>query len=120
MRWPAYNDECAKVCRGAAVVLGINTVDTVRRYFSNRTFLTLASGGFHVTSYVPGLETMFEHGRHLVWYGSDDECLDLIAYYLAHDDERTRIAEEGRRHVRTRYPLAGQVRRLLAALDEIP
>lgn len=66
VRWPAYNDECAKVCRGAAVVLGINTVDTVYRYFSNRTFLTLASGGFHVTSWVPGLETMFEHGRHLV------------------------------------------------------
>lgn len=119
VRWPAYNDECVRVCRGAAVVLGINTVDGVQRYFSNRTFLTLASGGFHVTSWVPGIETMFEDRRHLVWYRSDEECLDLIAYYLAHDAERARIAEEGRRHVRERYPLAGQVRRLLAALDEI-
>lgn len=119
VRWPAYNDECAKVCRGAAVVLGINTVDTVPRYFSNRTFLTLASGGFHVTSWVPGLDTMFEHGRHLVWYRSDEECLDLIAYYLAHPDERGRIAAEGQRLVRANYDLAGQVRRLLAALGEV-
>jgi hypothetical protein len=119
VRWPAYNDECAKVCRGAAVVLGINTVDTVSRYFSNRTFLTLASGGFHVTSWVPGLDTMFEHGRHLVWYRSDEECVELIAYYLAHGDERARIAEEGQRYVRARYDLAGQVRTLLAALDDV-
>src|SRR5690606_11651027 len=42
VRWPAYNEECVKVCRGADVVLGMNTVDDVRLYFSNRTFLTLA------------------------------------------------------------------------------
>lgn len=119
VRWPAYNEECVKVCRGAAVVLGINTVDTVPRYFSNRTFLTLAAGGFHVTSWVPGLESMVEHGRHLVWYRSDEECLDLIAHYLAHGDERARIAAEGQRHVRARYDLAGQVRKLLAALDGV-
>jgi len=119
VRWPAYNEECAKVCRASAVVLGVNTVDNVRRYFSNRTFLTLASGGFHVTGYVPGLETMFDNGRHLVWYRSDDECIDLIAYYLDRPAERTAIAVEGQRHVRERYHLAGQVRTLLAYLDEL-
>src|SRR5262249_18513973 len=89
----------------------------VRRYFSNRTFLTLASGGFHLTGYVPGLETMFDDHRHLVWYRSDDECLDLIAHYLDRPAERAAIAAEGQRHVRERYPLAGQVRRLPAPPD---
>jgi hypothetical protein len=117
IRWPAYNEECVKVCRAAAVVLGINTVDTVRLYFSNRTFLTLASGGFHLTGYVPGLETMFENGRHLVWYRSDEECLDLIDHYLARPEERARIGAEGRRYVCERYSLAGQVRRLLGSLE---
>jgi len=119
VRWPAYNAECVKVCRASGVVLGINTVDDVRLYFSNRTFHTLASGGFHLTGYVPGLETMFDNGRHLVWFRSDDECLDLIGHYLDRPDERARIAAEGQRHVRERYSLAGQVRTLLAYLDEL-
>lgn len=119
VRWPAYNEECVKVCRAADVVLGINTVDSVRLYFSNRTFLTLAAGGFHLTGYVPGLETMFDNGHHLVWYRDDDECLDMIAHYLARPDERARIAAAGQCHVRERYSLAGQVRALLDALVEI-
>ena len=56
----------------------VSTRASVERYFSNRTFLTLAAGGFHLTHYVPGLETMFENHRHLVWYRSDEECLELI------------------------------------------
>jgi spore maturation protein CgeB len=79
----------------------------------------LASGGFHLTGYVPGLETMFDNDRNLVWFRSDEECIDLIAYYLDRPAERARIAAEGQRHVRERYPLAGQVRTLLAYLDEL-
>jgi spore maturation protein CgeB len=43
----------------------------------------------------------------------------LIAYYLDRPAERTAIAVEGQRHVRERYHLAGQVRTLLAYLDEL-
>jgi hypothetical protein len=62
---------------------------------------------------------MIENHRHLVWYRSDDECLDLIAHYLERPVERAAIAAEGQRHVRERWPLAGQVRRLLAYLDDL-
>lgn len=119
VRWPAYNEECVKICRAADIVLGINTVDTVRRYFSNRTYLTLASGGFHLTSYVPGLETLFEDGRHLAWYRSEEECMEKIEHYLARPDERARIAQAGRHWVRARFDLAEQVRRLREHLERI-
>jgi spore maturation protein CgeB len=113
VRWPAYHDELVKICRASAVVLGINTVNSVELYFSNRTFLTLASGGFHLTHYVPGLERLFENHRHLVWYRSDDECLDLCRHYLARPAARRRIAAAGRRLVRRRFGMARQLSRLL-------
>jgi spore maturation protein CgeB len=65
-------------------------------YFSNRTWFTLGCGGFLVTNYAPRLEEIFENHRHLVWYRSDGECLELIEHYLARPDERRRIAEAGR------------------------
>jgi hypothetical protein len=113
VRWPAYHEELVRVCRAAGVVLGINTVNSVELYFSNRTFLTLAAGGFHLTHYVPGLETLFENHRHLVWFESDDECLDLCRHYLARPAARRRIAAAGRMWVRRRFGMARQFARLL-------
>lgn len=112
-RWLAYHDEYVKICRASAILLGVNTVNTVELYFSNRTFVTLAAGGFHLTAYVPKLEEMFENRRHLVWYHSDDECLELIAYYLKHPAARARIAAQGRQFTRTHYGMRHQVTKLL-------
>lgn len=117
VRWPAYNEECVKVCRAADVVLGINTTNRVLRYFSNRTFVTLACGGFHLTEYVPGLETMFENERHLVWYYSDEECLERIEEFLRRPEDRARIAEAGRQHVLQHYNLNAQVAKLLHYME---
>ena len=116
IEWPAYNEELVKVCQGAEIVLGINTINSVELYFSNRTFITLASGGFHITHYVPGLETMFENHKHLVWYHSDRECLDLIDFYLTKPRLRQKIAREGHRWVRKNYSMKRQINKLLAIM----
>jgi hypothetical protein len=115
--WPAYHEEMVKICQAAKIVLGINTVNTVELYFSNRTFLTLAGGGFHLTHYVPGLEEMFRNHRHLVWFKSDRECLDLIDYYLKRPRLRKRIAGNGQRLVRRRYTMRKQFNRMLNIID---
>ncbi len=115
--WPAFHQETVKICQAANVVLGINTINTVERYFSNRTYLTLASGGFHLTHYVPGLETMFQNHRHLVWYRDDDECLELLDHYLPRDEARRQIARAGRAWTRRRYGMRRQVNKMLAILN---
>jgi hypothetical protein len=118
IRWPAYNEELVKICRTSAIILGINTVNSVYQYFSNRTFLTLACGGFHVTHYVPGLEELFENHRHLVWFRSDDECMDLCGHYLKRPAARWRIAAEGQRLVRRRWSMTRQASRLLSHIED--
>ena len=119
VRWPAYNDELVKVCRASSIVLGINTINTVPQYFSNRTFLTLAAGGFHVTHYVPGLEALFDNHEHLVWYHDDRECEALCRHYLGRPAARRRIAEAGRRRVRRRWSLTRQVSRLVGLIEDV-
>ena len=76
-------------------MLGCDWRHDVAWYFSNRTWFTLGSRGFLLTNYAPGLEEIFENHRHLVWYRSVDECLELIEHYRARPDERARIAAEG-------------------------
>jgi hypothetical protein len=118
-RWLTYQHDYVKVCRSSAIVLGINTVNSVALYFSNRTFITLASGGFHLTEYVPQLEEMFENKQHLVWYHSDEECLDLIAYYLKRPSVRARIAAQGRDFTRKRYGMKRQLNKILALIETL-
>ncbi len=118
IEWPAFNEELVKVCRGAKIILGINTVNSVELYFSNRTFITLAAGGFHITHYVPGLETMFENNKHLVWFHSDEECLDLIGYYLKRPLLRKKISLEGQKWVHKKYSMKKQINKILAIIGK--
>jgi hypothetical protein len=95
IRRPVRNAGYRRVCATSRIVLGQNEANDVPLYFSNRTFLTLACGGFHLTHYVPELECLFRDGEHLAWFADEDECLDKIRHYLAADDERERIASSG-------------------------
>ena len=90
----------AEVCSSANITLGINGVNDIEMYASwRRTVNTMASGAFHLTHYVPGMERLFENRKHLVWFKSVSEAVDLVSYYLAHGDEREEIAEAGRKEV---------------------
>jgi len=90
----------AEICSSAKIVLGINGVNDVKMYASwRRTVNTMACGAFHLTHYVPGMETLFENKKHLVWFNSVPEALELVDYYLSHEDERRTIGNAGRQEV---------------------
>lgn len=61
-----------------------------------RFFEGLASGALLVTDRIDnGLEEIGEHGKHFILYDTAEEAIDLIEYYLEHDDEREAIAARG-------------------------
>jgi len=96
-----FPEQYREICGSAGIVVGCDGFHhTCEGYFSNRTWLTLGSGGFLLTNYVPGLEQFFENHGHLVWYRSIGECLELIEHYRARPDERTRIAAAGHAYAR--------------------
>ncbi|MCA8974777.1 MAG: glycosyltransferase, partial [Planctomycetes bacterium] len=107
------NRAYAKVCATSRIVLGINEINSDDYYFSNRTFLTMACGGFHLTHYVPKLENVFRNGEHLAWFESEDEAIDKIAYWLDRSDERARIAAGGHAEVMQHHRYFHRVARIL-------
>ena len=116
-RQDVYPREYREICAGARIVLGRDWTTQCAGYTSNRSWFTLGCGGFLLTSYSPGLETLVANHRHLVWYRSDEECLELIAHYLARPDERRQIAEAGRAYVLAHRTYAHFARDLVAHVE---
>jgi spore maturation protein CgeB len=93
-------EQFAKACSRSRITIGISGTSNVRKANSwRRTFNSMACGAFHLTLYVPGMEEIFENRKHLVWFNSVPEAIELIEYYLAHDQEREQIAEAGRQEI---------------------
>lgn len=78
-----------------------------------RVFEALATRSFLLTPEVPTQGTLFTDGVHLITYRDLDDCVDKARYYLAHDEERERIAEAGYREVLAKHTIAHRVRRML-------
>ena len=75
--------------------------DTNRRIFE-----VLMAGGFLLTdrlSKQSGLQCLFQEGVHLECYGSPEELLEKVNYYLAHPEEAERIALAGHQKLIDEY-----------------
>jgi spore maturation protein CgeB len=61
---------------------------------------------------------LFGRGQELDWFESLDECCEKIEYYLAHDDERQKIAAAGYRLAHSKYSYDKMVERIMGELQE--
>lgn len=70
------------------------------RYANNlRLYEATGMGAMLLTDARDNLREIFEPGREVVTYSSQEECVERVHYYLEHDEERVRLAEGG--HQRT-------------------
>lgn len=58
-----------------------------------RLYEALASGALVMTD--PMFTSPFQNGTHLLVYDSLSHLIDLVKYYLSHDDERLKVASSG-------------------------
>lgn len=91
-------------------VIGNDMVEVINKYkihfnrnisddLNYRTFETLGCQTFLLTNHTPGLDELFEIGKHLITYDSADDLIQKINYYLNNETERNKIAKNGYEHV---------------------
>jgi len=79
-----------------------------------RIFEGTACGALVLTdSIANGLHQLFEISKEIVVYQDDNDLLDKIAYYLAHDDERQRIARTGQQRTLQQHLYTHRVQQIL-------
>ena len=66
-------------------------------YTSNRIFVAMSCQRAYLTNKFPGIERLFKNKEHLLWFENYSEVMDIVDYYLKHDSERNKIAENGAR-----------------------
>lgn len=71
------------------------------------------AGGFVLTNYCEETAELFEEDKELVMFRTPEELMDKIAYYLTHDNERERIAREGKEKVLRCYAYEKKLKELM-------
>jgi spore maturation protein CgeB len=93
--------------------IGINVHNrgdyTVGNY---RLFDLPANGVMQISDGGEYLNHFYSVGEEIVSYHDADELIDKVKYYLAHDEERERIALNGFKRVRTDYKIAKLLRKV--------
>ncbi|HED01021.1 MAG TPA: hypothetical protein ENN18_11705 [Proteobacteria bacterium] len=78
---------------------------------SYRLFDLPANGVMQISDGGEYLKQFFSVGEEIVSYRNADDLIDKVKYYLAHDEERERIALNGFRRVRKDYRIAELLRK---------
>ena len=83
----------------SSVKICVNTHGDTMRYGVNlRLFECAALGVFQIVDDRPGVSDCFRPGEHLVTFNDHEDLREKARYYLAHDEERRRMAAAARAH----------------------
>jgi spore maturation protein CgeB len=90
----AWGAEMYRVLHSSRITL--NHHGDVAPFANNcRLYEATGVGTLLITDWQENLQEMFEPGKEVVAYRTPEECVELIRYYLEHEDERQAIARAG-------------------------
>ena len=92
------------------------TARTIKSGLPQRIFDIMAAGGFVISNYQSEIPEYFTPGKDIVLYESIPDLLEKIGYYLAHEDERLQIAQNGYEKVKKQHHLAHRAQEMLKIL----
>lgn len=91
---------------GAKIAISINAYNHIRFYHSDRLIHYLACGAFVLAKQVPDSDLLFEGGKHLCYFDTQEQCEALIDRYLLDKSERVKIAHQGMQHAHESFHYA--------------
>jgi Glycosyl transferases group 1 len=69
--------------------------------------------GFCIVEYSPIFAKMFEEGKEIIFFRTEQDLLEKIEYYLDHDKEREKIAKAAYKKIMSKYNFEEILRNLL-------
>jgi hypothetical protein len=88
---------------GSKITLSINITNDISMYHSDRLINALSCGTFVLAKHVPDTELLFEDGKHLRYFDTEEEFFELSDWYLKHETERRKIANTGMEYAHREY-----------------
>lgn len=107
-----YYDEMPLAFRYAKINLNM-TLRSIKTGIPLRAMDILGAGGFLLTNYQEDFLLHFEPDRDFVYYGSIEELEDKAEYYLKHETERKKIAENGCQRIKENHSYKKSLERML-------
>lgn len=98
----SYHTQMPLVFAGSRINLNIS-LRSIHSGIPLRVLDIMACGGFVLSNWQPEIAERFEEGAEIVTFDSLEDCLNKIAYYLSHEEERRRIAMRGQAKVREKF-----------------
>lgn len=105
-----------KVFRMSRINLNL-TIPNIVTGIPLRVWDVLGSGGFLLTNYQAEIPLYLENKKDLVCFEDLRELQELVAYYLAHDEERREIARHGYETVKERHSYRARVTKMLQRVE---
>jgi hypothetical protein len=103
----------ALAARAAKIFLAFDSIPGVRKSMSARMYTAIGCGAFYLCANVEGIEEVFQPGKEIAVFNSEQEMVDMIKYYLKHDSERAEIAEAGRRRLLKEHTYEHRLTRMM-------
>jgi spore maturation protein CgeB len=109
----AWGCEMYQILRKSKITL--NHHGDIAPYANNmRLYEATGVGTLLITDWKENLHEMFEPGKEVVCYKSPEECLELIQYYLGHNEEREIIAHAGQERTLKEHTYYQRMQELVA------
>lgn len=112
------HEEISKVFETSRINLTLQRI-YAQDGLSDRVFNVLQAGGFLLSDRNEAITELFREGEELECFETREEMFDKIDYYLAHEEERERIAANGRTKVLAEHTLERRIDTLLTTLKSL-
>lgn len=111
-----YWTQMPKVFYGSKINLNF-TIPNIKSGIPLRVWDVLGAGGFLITNYQPELELYFEPDKDLVIFESKQDLAQKVSYYLEHEEQRRKIAENGYKKVKLNHSYKQRIAQMLEILQ---
>src|SRR3989344_3058056 len=110
---PLESDQVVKVTNESKINLCFSKDNIGRPQMKAKIFEVGACNSFTLCEYAPDYDNYFDEGKDIVFFKNQEELLNKVKYYLAHDKEREKIAKAAYSRVVREYALQTELKNFI-------